>query len=147
MEHNGLTVEFDHDPVGRGCFVIYVRSKKRPNLEGRAIVYPQGSMDEIKKRVSLSAGACAEHVCDKYGDNLDCEAVSVLALKLFEDECLFLERNKAIVKALIAEAKKRVNNMNDEEQAVLYAIESRLNGIYSRKDVERLKRIMRRATA
>lgn len=147
MEQNGLTVEVDHDPKGRGCFVIYVRSKMRPNLEGRAIVYPEGDLAGLKRKVSLCAGACAEHVCEKYGDNLDCEAIAASALKLFDEECIFLERNKTIAKALIEEAKKGVNSMIAEEQAVLYALENRLNGIYSRKDVLRLKRIMRVATA
>jgi len=142
MEHNGLTVEFDHDPVGRGCFVIYVRSKNRHNLEGRAIVYPQGDLAGIKQRVSMSAGACAEHVCEKYGDNLGCEAIAAAAIRLFEQECVFLEQNKAVAKALIAEAKRIINDRTAQEKTILMAMEGRLDSIYSRKDTERLKRII-----
>ena len=73
---------------------VLIRSQKKPGL----LAQVETVLD--KRLITLAAGACAEHLAQKYGDDIDPDRAAMTAERGFEGFVAHLNRNTAGVVVL-----------------------------------------------
>lgn len=119
----GVEVRIDrgmHDKR-KTVIVVQVMSRKQKGLFARHEVDPAeaGNVATTLRRIETSAGAAAEYLGEKYGDNIDPDNAARNAVKAFEEECRLLT-------ALTQKAEKKIKRLEqsgsmlsaEEKQAV-----------------------------
>lgn len=88
MQENTVEVQLRQHFADRKYFIVtMVRSQAKKGMKTNIEIDPGDANDanDLRRRVAIAAGACAERCCEKYGDKFDPDEIANISIGLLNE--------------------------------------------------------------